>query len=245
MARRDAKFCVSTGERGTGIHLFPPRTNCGHTQIHPTTIPTYPDLINNPMNWEKISYIDLVQPKCKWLILNLPKPKTLKTNLIWLFLIIGCFACTMSNQSEMILDEDTTNQNPDVVDETSDIDWLQAIWVYDYNSDLEDFELKKQRILNIDTLKGETLEAIINHSFPKVQIIFNSASNDTAYIAIPDSKVLTQQMGSAGAEGFMRIATYTFTELKGIRYVSFQFEEGDHGIPGVYHRKSWNKTKFQ
>jgi hypothetical protein len=46
-------------------------------------------------------------------------------------------------------------------------------------------------------------------------------------------------MGSAGAESFMITTTYSFTELKGINYVSFDFEEGDHAMPGVYNRNSW------
>ncbi len=30
--------------------------------------------------------------------------------------------------------------------------------------------------------------------------------------------------------------TFSFTELKGIKFVSFNFEEGDHGVSGVYNR---------
>ena len=97
------------------------------------------------------------------------------------------------------------------------------------------------RQVDNDTLTGETLEKIINKSWPKVQIKFNGTSNDTAFVSIPESEVLTQQMGSAGTEGFMISTTWSFTELKGIGYVAFDFAYGDHAMPGVYNRNSWEE----
>jgi hypothetical protein len=123
-------------------------------------------------------------------------------------------------------------------------DPLAAIWGYEYNQQTEEFELKQLRSVDRDSLTGETLEKIINKSFLKVQIKFIRTSNDTAFISIPDSKVLTQQMGSAGAESFMISTTFSLTELKDINYVSFDFEEGDHARPGVYNRNSWDENKI-
>jgi len=37
----------------------------------------------------------------------------------------------------------------------------------------------------------------------------------------------------------MATATYTLTEAKGINYVDFDFEEGDHAVPGTYSRESF------
>lgn len=120
----------------------------------------------------------------------------------------------------------------------------EALWSYDFNQQTEEFEVKQLRLVDRDALTGETLEKIINKAWPGVQIKFVLISNDTAFIAIPDSKVLTQQMGSAGAESFMISTTFSFTELKGINYVKFDFKEGDHGIPGVYNRSSWDKNNI-
>ncbi len=50
-------------------------------------------------------------------------------------------------------------------------------------------------------------------------------------------------MGTSGAEGFMVSTTFTFTELNGIKYVSYDFQYGDHANPGVYDRHSWDKEK--
>lgn len=113
------------------------------------------------------------------------------------------------------------------------------VWKYSYNDQKENFELTQVRTVDNDTLSGEFLAAIINHTYPKVQVDFIKISNDTAFIAIPESEVLTRQMGSAGAEGFLITATWTFTELKGVRHVDFDFVFGDHATPGVYSRSSW------
>lgn len=50
-------------------------------------------------------------------------------------------------------------------------------------------------------------------------------------------------MGSAGAESFMISTTFSLTELKGVNYVSYDFEEGDPSRPGVYNRNSWDENK--
>jgi hypothetical protein len=119
-----------------------------------------------------------------------------------------------------------------------------AIWNFDFNQQTEEYEVKQLRPVDSDTLTGETLAKIVNKSWPGIQIKFIGTSNDTAFIAIPDSKVLTQQMGSAGAESFMISTTFSFTELKAINYVLFDFKEGDHAIPGVYSRSSWDKNNI-
>lgn len=117
-----------------------------------------------------------------------------------------------------------------------------AIWQFSFNQQKEEFEIIQLRPVDNDTLTGKILEKIVNQTWPDVQVRFSGTSNDTAFISIPDSKILTQQMGSAGAESFMISTTWTFTELKGIEYVTFDFIYGDHATPGVYTRRSWEKN---
>ena len=158
-----------------------------------------------------------------------------------IFLLIGC---NTKQQEDRATNE--ADEKIEIGSESSVVyDSSEAIWSYDYNQQTEKFEIKQLRSVDRDTLTGEALEKIINKTWPRVQIKFVRTSNDTAFISIPDSQVLTQQMGSAGAESFMISTTYSFTELKGINHVSFDFEEGDHAIPGVYERNSWDINKNQ
>lgn len=158
-----------------------------------------------------------------------------------LLLVMGCAPTQHDDKTGAV-----TEEKPEIISESSVVyDPSGAIWNYDYNLLTNEFEIKQLRVVDNDTLTGEMLEKILNQAWPGVQIKFVKTSNDTAFIFIPDSKVLTQQMGSAGAESFMISTTYSFTELKGIEQVSISFEEGDHAIPGVYSRNSWGQNKNQ
>jgi hypothetical protein len=162
----------------------------------------------------------------------------MKTTLILLGLILLLFSCNKANHNDSVTN--TTDEQIEIGSENSVMyDPYGALWKYDYNQQTDEFELIQLRSVDRDTLTGKALENIINTSWPRVNIAFLRTSNDTAYLSIPYSEVLTQQMGSAGAESFMISTTYSLTELKGINYVSFHFAEGDHAIPGVYSRNSW------
>ena len=63
------------------------------------------------------------------------------------------------------------------------------------------------------------------------------------FISIPESEYLTQRIGSTGAENFMATTTFTLTEMRGIKYVSYDFTEGDHASPGVYSRKDFKNLQ--
>ncbi len=164
----------------------------------------------------------------------------MKTKLFSLGLLILIISCnTQQNEDKATLDTDGKSEiesESSVVYNSSD-----AIWGYEQNEQTKEYELKQLRSVDRNTLTGESLEKIINNSWPRIEIEFLKTSNDTAFISITDSKVMTQQMGSAGAMSFMSSTTFSFTELKGINYVSFDFEEGDHAMPGVYDRNSWDK----
>lgn len=58
----------------------------------------------------------------------------------------------------------------------------------------------------------------------------------TVFVKVIDSDLLTERMGTTGAESYLAAATYSFTSLQGIARVHFDFEEGDHASPGTYMR---------
>jgi hypothetical protein len=157
-----------------------------------------------------------------------------------LFLII--LGCTDTKQAKPVLDEpanETTvmadsNESSFVYNES------EAIWGFVIDTLTGDEKLVQLKPVENEALTGEKIEKIINNTWPRVQIKFLKTSNDTAFISIPESEVLTQQMGTAGAESFMVSTVYSLTEIKGIKFVSFDFEMGDHASPGVYNRNSWD-----
>lgn len=90
--------------------------------------------------------------------------------------------------------------------------------------------------MKADTLTAEKLIREINASWDGIKLEFRKISHDTIYVAIPESIVLTQQMGSSGAFSYMASTTYILTELKHIKFVDFDFLEGDHVAPGTMKR---------
>jgi hypothetical protein len=160
----------------------------------------------------------------------------------FILIIIGC---TDKKQAKPALDETAketvmaeSNESTFVYNES------EAIWGIVIDTLTGNEELKQLKPVEKDALTGEMMEKIVNKTWPRVQIKFTGTSNDTAFVSISDSKVLTQQMGSAGAESFMVSTVYSFTEIKGIKFVSFEFEMGDHASPGVYNRNSWDANNY-
>jgi hypothetical protein len=116
------------------------------------------------------------------------------------------------------------------------------IWVYDY---AEEIPVRLSKV-NPDTLTPQKLISFINKHRGQGKIILDllKTSNDTIYVAIKKSTYLTQKMGTTGADEYVSTTVYTLTELKGIKYVNFAFEEGDHARPGTYSRQYYiNRNK--
>lgn len=164
----------------------------------------------------------------------------IKTIAIGLLLLI--VSCNQSRQQGDVQDEADTMSldKPRSVENPLHYVPAEALWEYQFDTIANDFRPVKVRDVRADSLTAEKIEAIINNTWPNVQIRYLETSGDTVAIEIAESTILTQQMGTAGAKQFMVSTTYSFTELSDVRYVSFDFEEGDHAVPGVYHRGSWN-----
>lgn len=90
-------------------------------------------------------------------------------------------------------------------------------------------------------IRTDSVMSFLNAKFPNVQLAFVKASNDTLFIKIPESTYLTQQMGSSGPSYFFAEVVYNLTEINGVRYVNFDFDEGDHASPGTMSRDSFHE----
>lgn len=96
--------------------------------------------------------------------------------------------------------------------------------------------MRKVRVIPQDSLNYDAVIGMINSHYPEVKVEADRLSNDTLYLRIPNSRYLTQQMGSTGPEMYLKELTYNLTELRNIHYIHVQFPEGDHAQPGVYSR---------
>jgi hypothetical protein len=67
-------------------------------------------------------------------------------------------------------------------------------------------------------------------------LVLEGMEGDTAVVSLEQSTVVTEQMGSTGAQCYFAGVTFSLTSLDGIDHVRFELEEGSHGGPGRYDR---------
>jgi hypothetical protein len=115
------------------------------------------------------------------------------------------------------------------------------LWKAMLNDTSGKLEMKKIETANLDSLTAASIIDFINAGDSSVHLDLIKTSNDTVYIKIPDATFLTQRMGSTGSTMYLAGVVYNLTELPGIRFINFDFEEGDHHAqPGTLSRDSFN-----
>lgn len=158
------------------------------------------------------------------------------------FLILLCltlFACSCS-RSKNEQQTDKTTDTLDPADEKVEEVMIDSLpWRVEYDESGQHLHLKKTS-QKLDEFSIKDLVVLANKKYPNVELKVQAQKNDTLVVAIEDAFYLTQSMGSAGAESYLAELTYSLTEVPGVKVVKFNFEEGDHAIPGSYTRKSFN-----
>ncbi len=90
-------------------------------------------------------------------------------------------------------------------------------------------------------LTAEDVVQYLNNRNPQVQLQIRKVSGDTIFLYIADAAYLTQKMGSSGPVLYFAEAVYHLTEIPGIHYADFDFEEGDHAQPEVLSREKFRQ----
>lgn len=161
------------------------------------------------------------------------------------FTFISCQSDSTESENTEVITEDTVYDK--VSDAVSDsavvVKNAPDIWTADFEEATNTFEIHKPTNTRLDTLSGVKLVTLINNNWDSIRLDYIKTSSDTIYVRIPESTRLTQELGSTGAANYMATTTYTLTELKGIKYVNYDFKMGDHASPGVYNRKDFKDFK--
>lgn len=162
------------------------------------------------------------------------------------FICCVLIACNSSNdkteEPAVEVVDDTLFASAEPSDSTRTIVNRPSIWTVDPEDSGID-KLKEPINARLDTFSSAHLIQVLNDNYPEVKLNLVKISRDTMYVKIPDSKVLTEEMGSTGAQNYMASATYTLTELKSVKYVSFSMKEGDHSGPGVFSRADFTRLR--
>ncbi len=130
------------------------------------------------------------------------------------------------------------NNNSNEPEEKTDTTTIQG-WEAGLNDSTGKLELKRTDQAGPDSLTASSVVDFLNKKYPHVQLRWIRNSGDTIYISIPEANYLTQQMGSSGPEVYFADAVYNLTEIPGIHYINFDFQEGDHASPATMNRDSF------
>lgn len=169
----------------------------------------------------------------------------MKAGLLFVFAIsvILLFSCNSGNKEKNanpdVVIEDTVFESPPV-NEDSGLHVKNESMLWHVN-DTKGMKLEKPAVPGIDTMSVKSMIRIINANYDSIHVDYIKTSHDTMYVHISNSNMLTEQIGSTGAEMYMAATTWSLTGLKGINYVNYDFEEGDHASPGVYKRTDFKK----
>lgn len=66
----------------------------------------------------------------------------------------------------------------------------------------------------------------------------------TARVEVIGADYLGERMGTTGADAWLAAATFTLTEIPGVKFVELLFEEGSHAAPGIYTRASFGRYQL-
>lgn len=94
--------------------------------------------------------------------------------------------------------------------------------------------LNKIPVTGNDSLTPEYMIGRLNKKYADLKMSFIKLSGDTLFVRISPARILTQQMGTTGADIYMTEATLNLCEVKYVNYVNFNFRGGDHASPGTY-----------
>lgn len=128
----------------------------------------------------------------------------------------------------------------DTLPERGSLDSLP--WNTSYNETTQQLELDHKA----ESMAGVGYQDIINllnKKYPGIRMRYVSMQGDTIITHIDDALQLTQSIGTSGAESYLAEATFSLTEIPGIKVVKIEFEEGDHAMPGFYTRASFKDFK--
>ncbi|HEX7844409.1 MAG TPA: hypothetical protein VF476_01340 [Chitinophagaceae bacterium] len=156
---------------------------------------------------------------------------------ILLLLTFSIFIACNNKASTEATAEDT------LVDETELLPEERLSWMTVYDTTRNMVVLLKQREVDSNNLTPQSVISDINATWENIKLEFRKVSNDTLYVAIPHSDYLTQQMGSSGSSEYLASATFNLTEIKGVRFVNYDFHEGDHLSPGTFSRDSFKEFR--
>lgn len=175
----------------------------------------------------------------------------MRTLLPFIFLLgslayIGCGTSDNKKADEEEVVYESVTDSADIVtpgDSLRTVVNEPTLWKVESLGDQQEEKLTGPKDSILESFTPNQLVVALNETYPEIQIKFQDISHDTMFVSIPNSKVLTEQMGSTGSYNYLATAVFNLTELKNVKYIHFDFKEGDHASPGTFTRKDFDRLR--
>jgi hypothetical protein len=158
----------------------------------------------------------------------------MKKYAVFIYSLLIIFSCR-SKEPEKNQPAIDTTANAAITDTANVYKDTHYFWFADF-SGKKGFTMVRNRPIPADSLTAEHMIQSFNEMYPEMKLSLSKVSNDSIFIKVGNAHYLTSQTGSSGAEAYMAEVTYNLTELKGINFVHFNFQKGEHASPGTYSR---------
>ncbi|MEO6818785.1 MAG: hypothetical protein ABI266_02455 [Ginsengibacter sp.] len=169
--------------------------------------------------------------------------KALSILFIFSVILFGCNNSDEKNEEVVYETVRDTASSPLTGDSGMVIQNSPLLWSVELEKNSQIEKIKKIPDSKVETLTAEEITNELNKNFDDIPLQFVKTSHDTAFVKITDSQKFTNQIGSTGAYNYMATVVYNLTEIKNIRFVKFDFKEGDHALPGVFSREDFKNLR--
>ena len=116
-------------------------------------------------------------------------------------------------------------------------------WAAVLDSASQKISMTRTAEVKIEDLNINNVTESLNRKYPEILISEPTQRNDTVFVKIKDANYLTQGAGTMGAEIYLAESTYSFTQIPGVSFVTYDFKVGDHASPGTFNRSDFNFKK--
>nr|WP_294898127.1 hypothetical protein [uncultured Pedobacter sp.] len=116
-------------------------------------------------------------------------------------------------------------------------------WAAVLDSASQKISMTRTAEVKIEDLNINNVTESLNRKYPEILISEPTQRNDTVFVKIKDANYLTQGAGTMGAEIYLAESTYSFTQIPGVSFVTYDFTVGDHASPGTFNRSDFNFKK--
>lgn len=130
-----------------------------------------------------------------------------------------------------------------------DLSWVREnLWglFHDESTALWECDGSASQVTRAKAMPSASLDAMvqeINKRFKSLDstleppvLVLERTDGDTAVVTLKQSNVVTEQMGSTGAQCYFASVTFSLTSFANVDHVRFDIEQGNHGGPGKYDR---------